>query len=219
MIEANMGGAIEHWLGFQDKIGRSFMLNEDALKYPISDYLVNEGSINLKSIYLERPHPNFSNKLVDLSIFDDTIKKLNNVFEFKLAKTATRSLTERQRIFNDIIRLHLATSVADNKCYFIITGKSTNFERDFKNYQVGGSEFFKKWFAFTKDKAQSFNVASETDINYKTIYQAFLNKYSPGYQGTLTTLKLPDKITTRCEFVTAFKKSFVPYMAGIWSVT
>lgn len=27
---SNMGGAIEHWLGFQDKIGRSFMMNEDA---------------------------------------------------------------------------------------------------------------------------------------------------------------------------------------------
>ena len=26
---SNMGGALEHWLGFQDKIGRSFMMNED----------------------------------------------------------------------------------------------------------------------------------------------------------------------------------------------
>jgi hypothetical protein len=37
MTIANMGGAIEHWLGFQDKIGRSFMMNEDALKYPLAD--------------------------------------------------------------------------------------------------------------------------------------------------------------------------------------
>lgn len=58
MLVENMGGAIEHWLGFQEKIGRSFMMNEDALKYPLSDYLVNDGNVDIKSVNLEKPHPN-----------------------------------------------------------------------------------------------------------------------------------------------------------------
>ena len=51
-----MGGAIEHWLGFQDKIGRAFMMNEDALKYPLSDYLVNGGGIHINTIELCTHH-------------------------------------------------------------------------------------------------------------------------------------------------------------------
>lgn len=221
MIEVNMGGAIEHWLGFQDKIGRSFMMNEDAIKYPLSDYLVNEGGVNLKLIDLEHPHPNFSNRLVDLAIFT-TGKQLDNVFELKLAKTATRNKSERQRIFNDIIRLHLAKSATKNKCYFVITGRSTNFQRDFRNFKVEetASEFYKKWFSFEQGKSKSFIVSIETDTNYNTIYQEFLTKYSGSYNGTgIAPLTLPTQITTKCEFITAFKKSFVPYICGIWSVT
>ena len=221
MIEANMGGAIEHWLGFQDKIGRSFMMNEDALKYPISDYLVNEGSVDLKLIELEHPHPNFSNRLVDLAILNSS-KQLDNLFELKLAKTTTRYKPERQRIFNDIIRLHLAKAVTNNKCYFIITGKSINFQRDFRNYKVDKnvSGFYKKWLSFEKGNSQTFIVASESDINYQQIYQGFLDKYSDSYLGTGTTpLQLPLEITTKCEFITAFKNSVVPYLAGIWSVS
>jgi hypothetical protein len=215
-----MGGAIEHWLGFQDKIGRSFMMNEDALKYPLSDYLVNDGNIDIKSIDLEKPHPNFSNRLVDVSVFDSISKSLNNVFELKLAKSTTRNQSEKQRIFNDLIRLYLANIVTGDKCYFIITGKSTNFIRDFQDYPNTGNGFYKKWFAFVKGQSQSFNVATETDVNYLSIYQTFITKYSGSYQGTGgNVLTLPNQITTTCEFITGFKATVVPYMTGIWSVS
>jgi hypothetical protein len=221
MIEAKMGGAIEHWLGFQDKIGRSFMMNEDALKYPLSDYLVNEGNIDIKSVDLEHPHPNFSSRLVDLAIFDSTKKQLNNVFELKLAKKSTRTKSERQRIFNDLIRLHLANSVTANKCYFIITGKSTNFQLYFKNFQhVAKSDFYKKWFDFEKGQSVTFDVAAETDINYEPIYKKFKTDYEGNFQGIgTTTLNLPKQITTTCEFITGFQRTVVPYMTGVWSVS
>ena len=116
MTISNMGGAIEHWLGFQDKIGRSFMMNEDALKYPLADYLVNDGNIDIKCVDLEKSHPNFSNRLVDVSVIDNESRKLNNVFELKLAKSTTRNQSEKQRIFNDLMRLYLANKVTDDKC-------------------------------------------------------------------------------------------------------
>ena len=220
MIIENMGGAMEHWLGFQDKIGRSFMMNEDALKYPLADYLVNDGSINIKYIDLEKPHPNFSNRLVDVSVFDSTNRTLNNVFELKLAKSTTRNQSEKQRIFNDLMRLHLANIVTRDKCYFIITGKSTNFQRDFIEFPNTGSSFYKKWFDFVKGQSLTFDVATETDNDYLSIYQMFINKYSSTYQGTGTNiLQLPNQITTKCEFITGFKATLVPYMTGIWSVS
>lgn len=220
MTIANMGGALEHWLGFQDKIGRSFMMNEDALKYPLSDYLVNDGSIDINSIYLEKPHPNFSNRLVDLSVFDNTNKALNNVFELKLAKSITRNQSEKQRIFNDLMRLYLANIVTRDKCYFIITGKSANFQQDFRNYPNTGSSFYKNWFSFVKGQSLTFNVSSETNTDYLSIYNKFVTKYSGSYHGRGgTVLTLPNQITTKCEFITGFKATLVPYMTGIWSVT
>ena len=147
MVIANMGGAIEHWLGFQDKIGRSFMINEHALKYPLADYLVNDGKVLIKSIDLEKPHPNFSNRLTDVSVLNAN-GTLENVFELKLAKSTTGYQSEKQRIFNDLMRLYLANLVTSGKCYFIITGKSINFQRDFQNYPNTGASFYKKWFSF-----------------------------------------------------------------------
>lgn len=219
MTISNMGGAIEHWLGFQDKIGRSFMMNEDAIKYPLADYLVNHGNIDLKFIDLERPHPNFSNRLTDVSVIDSVTRNLENIFELKLASSATRKQSEKQRIFNDLMRLHLANLSTGGKCYFIITGKSTNFQRDFQNFPNQGSRFYKKWFSFEKGKSLKFNLSTETDPNYLSIYKKFILDYSGTYQGARTTsLQLPSKITTTCEFITGFKATLVPYMTGIWSV-
>jgi hypothetical protein len=222
MIIANMGGAIEHWLCFQEKIGRSFMMNEDALKYPLADYLVNEGGINVYSIGLEKPHPNFSNRHVDLTMFDSANRNIiNNIFELKLAKSATRNQPEKQRIFNDLMRLHLAKIVSADKCYFIITGKTTNFRQDFQNYPniAGGSRFYQNWFSFQKGQSLTFNVEPERNPDYEPIYSEFLDTYRGSYQdGGTNVLQLPKQITTTCEFVTAFNPTLVPYMAGIWSV-
>lgn len=220
MIVANMGGAVEHWLGFQDKIGRSFMMNEDALKYPLADYLVNEGGYNLTTISLETPHPNFSNRLMDLAVSDSNNQnQLKHSVELKLAKSTTRNQSERQRIFNDLMRLHLANLVSNDTCYFIISGKTIHFQRDFRNYELKGTNFYSNWFSFSKGQTKSFNVSTETNTDYSTLYNSFVSKYSAKYQGQATnTLSLPNQITTTCEFITAFRSQFVPYMAGIWSV-
>lgn len=219
MTIVNLGSAIAHWLGFQEKIGRSFMMNEDALKYPLSDYLVNEGNVEIKSIILERPHPNFSNRLVDLTIFDLASNQSENLFELKLATSYTRNQKEKQRIFNDIIRMHLASSLTKDKCYFIISGKSADFQRNFKDLPSSANGFYRKWFSFIRGQSLTFDVATETQMDYLTIYQTFVAKYKNNYIGTNTTLQLPNTITTKCEFITAYKNQYVPYMTGIWSIT
>jgi len=221
---SNMGGALEHWLGFQDKIGRSFMMNEDALKYPLADYLVNAGNIDIRDIELESPHPNLSNRFVDVSVLDES-KNLKNVFELKLASTKTRWKSEKQRIFDDLMRLYLANIVTGGKCYFIITGKSAHFQRDFKeavDFPNKVNRFYQKWFSFVIGQTQTFDVANETDTDYLSIYQVFTSEYSNSYKGigtSVSALQLPGQITTTCEFITGFKETVVPYMTGIWSVS
>ncbi len=224
MNVSNMGAAIAHWLGFQDKIGRSFMMNEDALKYPLADYLVNAGNTDVETIKFEYPHPNFSSRQVDLAIINNTTKEINNMFELKLAKQITRDTSEKQRIFDDLMRLYLASLVTTSKCYFIIVGKSVNFEENFRKLEVSKADktsFYNKWFAFSSSKATqttTFDVSAENDPNYQTNYQDFLERYSKDkYQGA-TPLQLPNQIRTTCEFVTALDIN-TPYMAGIWSIS
>lgn len=212
-----LGGAISHWLGYQDKIGRSFMMNEDAIKYPLSDYLVNHGGHDLKSIELQRPHPNFSTRLIDVAIIDSGVSSIKNAFELKLAKSATRQAKEQQRIFNDIIRMHITNKSSSDKCFFIITGKSTHFERDFYNFEINGLKFYHKWFSFKKGATNTFNVKTESEKKYKDIYEEFVSKYENNYNAG--QLDLPNTITTKCEFVTPFKKQLVPYMTAIWSIS
>lgn len=216
---SNMGGAIEHWLGFQEKIGRFFMMNEDALKYPLADYLVNEGNIDVGTIRLEHPHPNFPGRQVDLAIIDNTTIQINNIFELKLAKP-----NGKERIFYDLMRLYLASRETTSKCYFIIAGKTRDFQSNFRMLKTSrGAKtiFYKKWFAFNSSKAvqtTTFDVLAENDQNYQSIYQEFLTEYlKDKYQGT-TPLQLPNQITTTCEFVTADSNQ-IPYMAGIWSIS
>lgn len=80
-------------------------------------------------------------------------------------------------------------------------------------------KFYKKWFSFKPTQSLTFDVASEKDAHYSDIYETFLEEYKSGYQGIGTTaLQLPNQITTKCEFITASTKEFVPYMTGIWSV-
>lgn len=168
-----MGGALEHWLGFQDKIGRAFMMNEDALKYPLSDYLVNGGGENINAIELEYPHPDFSNRLIDITITDnynigrDSNEKIVNAFELKLAKSSTRYGAEKKRIFSDLIRLYLAKTHSQGKCYFIITGKSTDFDMNFRNYEDNNVKFYRNWFKFVRGAKATIKVSTETNNIYK----------------------------------------------------
>lgn len=211
----NLGSALEHWLGYQEKTGKEFMMNEDSLKYPIADYMVNGGEINVKVINLEHPHPNFSNRLMDLVVMEDTAtKNLSYAFEFKIASVITRTSSEKQRIFNDLMRLHLANIASKKNCYFIIAGKAFDFLASFQQYP-----YYQKWFSFDKQDSVSFIVSSEIDTNYKEKYDEFAKKYSGKYwDPSNSKFNLPKQITTTCEYLTAYTKSYVGYMAGIWSV-
>lgn len=176
--------------------------------------------LTLSLLTLKNHTQTVSNRLVDVSVSDSTNTTLKNSFELKLAKTTTRNQSEKQRIFNDLMRLYLANIVATDKCYFIISGKSTNFVRDFRDYPNTGTCFYKNWFAFAKGQSLTFDVATETNADYLSIYQTFITKYSGRYQGAdSNVLNLPNQITTKCEFITGFKATLVPYMTGIWSIS
>lgn len=135
--------AVCYWLGYQFKIGRDQLIHEASLRYPIADTITAKG-VKINRIILEKTHPIFKKKYIDLVVFDETVeepaiekddKNLKEVYEFKLAKSDTSKAfkEEHQRIFNDIVRLAYYHLWGSKECYFLMCGKY----EDFKTYFVG----------------------------------------------------------------------------------
>lgn len=135
--------AVCYWLGYQFKIGREQLIHEASLRYPIADTITSKG-IGINRIVLEKLHPIFKSKKIDLVIYNNRVsnpetevddKRLKEVYEFKLAKSETSKLEsdEHQRVFDDVVRLAYYSKWGKKDCYFLMCGKY----EDFKTYFIG----------------------------------------------------------------------------------
>ncbi|MDR1729484.1 MAG: hypothetical protein LBR52_02355 [Prevotellaceae bacterium] len=134
--------AVCYWLGYQFKIGREQLIHEASLRYPIADTITAKG-IAINRIVLEKRHPIFKSKKIDLVIFDKDIQELaeiekddtnlKKVYEFKLAKSETGKEydTEHQRVFNDVVRPTYYHLWNNKDCYFLMCGKYDEFKTFF----------------------------------------------------------------------------------------
>ena len=132
--------AICYWLGYQFKIGRGHLVHEASLRYPVADTITSKG-VAIDRIDLEKLHPLFKGKRIDLVIYCPDSKKvdddLEEAYEFKLAKsdTSKQGSVEHQRVFDDIVRLAYYNQWRKKDCYFLMCGEY----QDFKAYFVGQS--------------------------------------------------------------------------------
>lgn len=135
--------AICYWLGYQFKIGRDKLIHEASLRYPIAD-TITATDIEIDEIQLEKGHPCFSDRLVDVFLYEKPINEISKenivssiaeIYELKLAKkeTGTKGGQEHQRVIDDILRLAYFNQKTGKDSYFLICGKYQNF----KNYFVG----------------------------------------------------------------------------------
>lgn len=142
--------AICFWLGYQFKIGRERLIHEASLRYPIADTITAEGT-KIANIQLEKGHPCFTDRSVDVFVFDkDVIDITNNnfinsivgIFELKIVKkgTGTEYSQENQRVIDDILRLAYFNQYTGKRAYFLICGEY----QDFKNYFVGQKDLIQK---------------------------------------------------------------------------
>jgi hypothetical protein len=216
-----------YFLSYQDKIGKKFMIDESSLKYPIAEYLTSL-EMPLANIQLEFSHPDLKKRSIDLVTTDNSKKKIENVFEFKIAKQVTKYQPEQKRIFNDLMRLHLMGKSKGSSCYFLIVGTQSDFIQYFRsivtkrpttnNKDLPNPEgIYTEWFKFKKGDEQTFDVKSVSGNQYEKIYQAFIKKYKAKKKGDI--LELPDKLKTTCIEISPLSREFpTPYVGGIWKV-
>lgn len=131
--------AVCYWLGYQFSIGRKRLIHEASLRYPIAD-AITSSEIPIDRIQLEKGHPYFSNRKVDIFVCTkktNTIDEefIESIFELKLSKpeTGRKHSDEHQRVVNDILRLAYFNLISKKDAYFLICGSY----QDFKNYFIG----------------------------------------------------------------------------------
>lgn len=131
--------AVCYWLGYQFSIGRERLIHEASLRYPIAD-AITSSDISIDKIQLERGHPYFDDKRVDIFVCNKKVKNIevesiDSIFELKLSKQSTGSKfsNEHQRVVDDILRLAYFNLMSKKDAYFLICGPY----KDFKNYFIG----------------------------------------------------------------------------------
>lgn len=131
-----IGDSMKHWANYIHDVKRGKIINESAIKFGISEYLVasenlnrdNTGAPEIKDIIFEKRHDVFKNRRIDLSfkIEVNNNDKIELFFEFKYLKDFSLDASERNRYIDDLFRLS-SLAKRNNKgrkyeCYFMLVG-------------------------------------------------------------------------------------------------
>ena len=227
--------AVMWWLSYTSAVGRNYVLSEGAIKFPASEYLERS---KLDEIELEFGHPKLSRKRFDL-FFKNSVE--STAFEFKYIKNgSTRTTDEKQRVFNDLMRLYLFLET-NHKAYFLICGNQSDFVVDFQKICSNQTQFIKprqkgslptniiaegfytKWFSFDANSPDTEIDLTIIDKEYKDIYDLFFKEYAdPHLVKAKTSLRRPNKIRTRLIFLSGSIDQpiglFQPAKIGIWEI-
>ncbi len=171
--------SIFHWLNYVETVSKSQLLLESSVRYPLAEYIERQVQAE---VTLEEPHPRFDGHFLDFVYKKN--KRLRNI-ELKFLHEYSNDTNERQRIFNDLIRL----SVLKDKGYFILCGNKVDFNNiiaytpeviDGKNMPDGRvvrskrRNDFSKWLPLEYNKEPlSFQTAS-----FPRYIQRFSNYYN-----------------------------------------
>lgn len=239
----NIIDAVCYWMGYQFRIGREQLIHEASLRYPVTDTITSEG-IAVNRIILEKSHPVFKSKRIDLVIYSEGSKdadfdsdiKLEKVFEFKIAKieTSRQHGDEHQRVFDDLARLAYYNLWKDKECYFLMCGQYTNFKNYFANQMKvpvkskgkivvpesistdwGDNELYKDWFGFSINETKEIEFSDDKEEWGLKSFKANYSIRDETKQSFQNSLK----IRTTCLAITPAKlEDSKTHAAGIWKI-
>jgi len=153
--ELSMMQAIHYWLNYQCKVCKIDLLAESSIKFPLMEYI--ERYIGADTCHLERQYKEIlsedifnTTKYLDIMWEKDGTEYL---VELKYVSEHTYEDRERQRYFNDLVRLSLALKYKntnlDRRCFFLVCGDSSDFwaqmrgQYEFQDLKHAGNTFNK----------------------------------------------------------------------------
>jgi len=214
------GSALHSWLNYISSVNRRYVLAENSIKYPVSEYIGTQ--IDPEQIYLDKLHPNLNDRYIDLRFINKyESKEYECAVEFKYSRIGyTDQKKEKRRIFNDIMRLKLFVEKAENrKGYFLLCGTQLDFiksfqtigwndegkinnglpkeekktsENDEKVNLIEPEGFFTNWFNFKKGDSLEIDLSSQEE-ELKSIYNDFFKEYEKSFKSGMTEDNLREK--------------------------
>lgn len=239
----HLGVSIQSWLNYTSAVGREFVLSESSIKLPLAEFIGTKVA-DTDAVKLEYLHPFFFMKRFDL-YFERTVEDIDfkTAFEFKYIKNgSTLDKVEKQRIFNDLMRLFYFKNLTSDNCkvFFLICGTQYEFDQSFQKIPTyitaieprentpatspETSGFYKEWFKFDyKDSEQSISFLRENP-DYKPFYDDFFESYEKAYKrqiGEEKSLVKPEEIKTKLVYLSDDnnqKNVPEPMKLGIWEI-
>ncbi len=188
---------VYNWLGYLSKASdNSKLIAESSIKFPFVECLERH---SIKDIYLEYRHPLFKGKRIDVCVGSNAESEIDfdtiqNVFiEFKFVRGDTLSDKEKQRYFNDIMRLScLKKKCPQSTCYLLICGETISFNDAFRycpgfkdissmlvdkkgKKRKNKKSIYNKWLSFNmqfREKSTDFSK-----IQYNKYIKSFKDEY------------------------------------------
>lgn len=203
------------------------ILSESFFKYPIIEYLER----NLCSrIDLEKKHPNFKYRRIDIFWEKDSIK---NYMELKCVKTRTPD--ELQRYFNDLLRLYYIFKSSKGEkinCYFLASGKSDDWNFCFKNYRIDISESYKQKEYSSDNKEEtkesenaiysnwfSFDIEEPEKIITKNNTESFYKEFKDEYKFSQENISFENDFKFKTRLLWINENSFRdPCSTAMWKI-
>lgn len=237
------GTALHSWLNFISSVERRYILAENSIKYPISEFLSSH--LSPKDIHFDKQHPDLSDRYLDLRLFQ---RNENQAVEFKYCRIgSTDQLKEKKRIFNDMMRLKFFVQNDKNrKGYFLICGTQLDFLKSFQS--IGWSEegkrnkglpveqtnkketdynkiqskgIYSEWFKFDTGKTNTIDLNSQ-ETEFKTIYENFFNEYDKSFKSPddKEKIKQTNPVTKLIYLSDYTNKKYIPtpMKVGIWEI-
>jgi len=224
--QVHLASSVIWWLNYLNAVGRDYVINESSIKYPVAEYL--EKSICEKNnIKLEYNHPLLKKRSIDLYYKNENEQI---AFEFKYINNgSTIKSTEKQRVFNDLLRLHYFLENGGDKAYFLICGKKDEFKNSFMEIPIAIdkskpistktlSNFYQHWLDFKDDKTEKVIDIKNPHTDYKVNCDKFYKDYKPKKGKTLDKI---NSIKTKLVFLSQeLVDSKIPesLRIGIWEV-
>lgn len=226
-----LASAIHHWLSYVSLCTNSNLLAESSVRYPFVEFLERKcGS----AVNLEGQLEGFSDRHIDFCFKNGS----DPLFvEIKYASKNTRSTAEKQRVFNDLVRLSLMIKKnANARGFFIMCGETQSFTVNFKRIidgrkvkknqlrQDGGDtnnevepqgDYARLWFKFGQDEEMPIYLDGEDNANYKKM---FLKEYY-GKDATVKDLSFKQIKTKRMAYLPTQKQVSQSQTVAIWEVT
>lgn len=170
---SDLGAAVLHWLCFQNLCGRTSLMSEHYLSQPIGEYLLHHHSGSLEA---ETNHPNLNNvkrrgrpRQIDFCLIGREKKQITASFELKWVGELA---IDKQRVIDDLLRLEVLRNKGNQHVYryFLVAGKTDDFDKNFKNSLVNlgsGSKrtnFFQGFLDFSNINEKKVIVKSLNEI-------------------------------------------------------